>query len=70
MQYISHELIYFIRAILFGIAVYYAFFYFFLYFKPMVEGLTGVKKYDTDLWWMLSITISIVMGAVGAILLM
>jgi len=70
MQYISHELIYFIRAILFGIVVYYAFFFFFLYFKPMVENLTGVKKFDTDLWWMLSITISIVMGAVGAILLM
>jgi len=70
MLQISHDLIYFIRAILFGIVVYYAFFYFFLYFKPIIENLTGVKKYDVDLWWMISITISVVMGAVGAILLM
>jgi hypothetical protein len=70
MQYISQELIYFIRAIVFGIVVGYAFFYVFLYFKPIVENLTGVKKFDVDLWWMLTMTVSIVMGILGAFLLM
>jgi hypothetical protein len=50
MQYISQELISFIRAILFGVAVGYAAFYFLLYSKPMVEGMIGVKKLDVDYW--------------------
>ncbi len=70
MQYISRELIYFIRAILFGIAVGYAFFYFFLYFKPMFENMIGSNKLNVDTWWYVTITISIVMGMIGALLLM
>jgi hypothetical protein len=70
MQFISQELINFIRAIVFGVVVYYAFFYIFLYFKPIAENISGVKRFDTDLWWMVSITISVIMGAIGAMLLM
>jgi len=70
MQLISHELIYYIRAIAFGVVVYFAFFYIFLYCKPIVEDIIKVKKLDVDLWYMLSVTISIVLGMVGAILLM
>jgi hypothetical protein len=70
MQFLSHELLYFIRAIVFGVVVYFAFFYIFLYSKPMIESIIGVKKLDVDLWWMLSITVSVVMGMIGAFLLM
>jgi hypothetical protein len=70
MQYISQELIYFIRAILFGVVVYFAFFYLFLYFKPVAEDISGVKRFDVDLWWMIGVTISVIMGILGAILLM
>jgi hypothetical protein len=70
MQYISQELIYFVRAILFGVAVGYAFFYFFLYFKVIIEDISGIKKIDVDLWWILTISGSIIMGVIGALLLM
>lgn len=70
MQYISQELIYFIRAILFGVVVGYAFFYFFLYFKSIIEDILGGVKLNVDTWWYVTITISIVMGMIGALLLM
>jgi hypothetical protein len=70
MQFLSHELIYFIRAIVFGVVVYFTCFYIFLYCKPIVEDILKVKKLDVDLWYMLSITISIVLGILGAIMLM
>lgn len=70
MQYISQELINYVRAILFGIALGYAFFYLLLYSKPIVEEIAGVKRFDVDLWWILTVTIAVVTGAVGAILLM
>jgi hypothetical protein len=70
MQIISHELIYFIRSLAFGVAVGYAFFYVFLYFKPIAENIFGVKKFDTDLWWMIGVSTSVIMGIIGAFLLM
>ena len=70
MQFLSHELIYFIRAIAFGVVVYFACFYIFLDCKPIVEEILHVKKLDVDLWYMLSVTISIVLGILGAIMLM
>ncbi len=70
MQFLSHELIYFLRAIAFGLAVGYALFYIFFYFKPITENLFGVKKFDTDLWWMITVSISVVGGILAAYLLM
>ncbi|MFA5431370.1 MAG: hypothetical protein WC319_00585 [Candidatus Paceibacterota bacterium] len=70
MQYISLELINLVRAILFGVAVGYAFFYVLLYFKAMIENMAGVKKFDVDLWWIMMITVSVVAGILGAIFLM
>ena len=70
MQYISQELINFVRAILFGVAVGYAFFYFFLYFKVIIEDISGIKRIDVDLWWILTVSGSIIMGVIGALLLM
>jgi hypothetical protein len=70
MQYISQELINFIRAILFGVVVGYAFFYFFLYFKAIIEDILGGVKLNIDTWWYVTITISMVMGMIGALLLM
>jgi hypothetical protein len=70
MQFFSHELIYFIRTILFGVVLGYAVFYFFLYFKPVMEEILGDKRIDVDLWWMLTVSLSIVAGVIGALLLM
>jgi hypothetical protein len=70
MQYISQELITFVRAILFGIAVGYAFFYFFLYFKVIIEDIIKIQRIDVDLWWIMTVSVSIIMGVIGALLLM
>lgn len=69
MHFFSHDFIYFIRALLFGIAIGYAVFYFFLYFKPVIEDIAGAKKFNVDLWWMMTVTVSIVAGVIGFILL-
>ncbi|MFZ2390536.1 MAG: hypothetical protein WA092_01360 [Minisyncoccales bacterium] len=70
MEFLSHELIYFLRAIAFGIVVGYAFFYFLLYFKVIIEDIIGNKKIDVDLWWIMTVSVSIIMGVIGALLLM
>ncbi|MFA5207687.1 MAG: hypothetical protein WC428_03415 [Candidatus Paceibacterota bacterium] len=70
MQFLSHELIYFFRAIAFGVVVGYAFFYFFLYFKVIIEDIIKIQRIDVDLWWILTVSVSIVMGVIGALLLM
>jgi hypothetical protein len=70
MQFLSHELIYFVRAIAFGVAVGYAFFYFFLYFKVIIEDIIKIQRIDVDLWWIMTVSVSIIMGVIGALLLM
>jgi hypothetical protein len=66
----SEKLIYFTRAIFFGIVLGYAVFYILLYFKPIIEDIAGKKKFNVDMWWISIITISVVMGMIGAALLM
>jgi hypothetical protein len=70
MQIISHDLLYLIRAVLFGIAVGYTFFIIIFYFKPMAEKTFGIKSIDTDIWWWTGLTIAIILGIAGMMLLM
>jgi len=70
MQFFTHELIYLIRALAFGVAVGYALFYIFLYSKPIIEEILGVKKLDTDLWWIINVSAPIILGVLAAFLLM
>lgn len=58
----SEQLIQFIRALLFGISAGIASFYFFLYFKPIVEEIIGGNSIPVDLWWWFGIVFSIVLG--------
>jgi hypothetical protein len=70
MELFSHEFIYFIRAILFGVAVGYAFFYVLFYIKPIAENIAGVKHFDVNLWWIMTVSVSILAGIVAALFLM
>jgi len=70
MYYISRELLYLIRAILFGFAVGYAIFSFFYYFKPFAENTFNIKNIDTDVWWWSGVAISVVLGVAAFLSLM
>jgi len=67
---ITKELLYFIRAILFGITVGYLVFYFVVFFKPWTEKTFGFKKIDVDLWWWGGITVAVLTGIIIALLMM
>ena len=58
----SAEIVHYIRAFLFGITSGVACFYFFLYFKPIVEEIIGRERISLDLWWWIGITVSIFVG--------
>jgi len=70
MQYISHDLLYLIRAILFGFVVGYAIMAFVFYFKPWAEKTFNIKKIDTDIWWWTGVVVSIVSGITAMLLLL
>lgn len=70
MQFISHELLYLIRAIVFGFVVAYAIMAFVYYFKPWAEKTFNVKKIDTDVWWWSGVSVAIIAGIVSILLLL
>jgi len=71
MQFISHDLLYLIRAILFGFVVAYAIMAFVYYFKPWAEKtFKGNKKIDTDVWWWTGVVIAVVAGITSMLLLL
>jgi len=65
---ISKEVIYFIRAILFGIAVGISSHCFFLYFKLMTERAMDAK-FGLDSWYWTGFTISVILGILSALLM-
>jgi hypothetical protein len=62
------ELLYFIRAILFGVAVGISSHCFFLYFKLLVERAMDAK-FSIDLWYWTGLTVSTVLGILTALLM-
>lgn len=64
------EILYILRAILFGIAVGYSTSFFFRYFKPIAENFLGGKKINVDSWWWTGIVISIILGILSTIILL
>ncbi|MFA5714511.1 MAG: hypothetical protein WC998_02060 [Candidatus Paceibacterota bacterium] len=69
MYIISRDLLYYVRALLFGIAVGYTVMAFFFYFKAFAENTIG-RKIDTDIWWWSGVTISVLLGILASALLM
>ncbi len=67
---ISAESIKIIRAVLFGASVFWAVLYFFLYFKPFIEEITGTTKLNLDLWWWSGMAFSAVLGILTALLML
>jgi len=70
MQIISHDFLYFLRAILFGFAVGFSVFVIVYYFKPLVKSMLGVKDIDTDVWWWSGMTIAVILGVVSILILL
>ncbi|MFZ3054792.1 MAG: hypothetical protein WA091_02335 [Minisyncoccales bacterium] len=71
MQFISHDLLYLIRAILFGFVVAYGIMAFVYYFKPWAEKtFKANKKIDTDVWWWTGVVVAIVAGITSMLLLL
>ncbi|MDD5098507.1 MAG: hypothetical protein PHD31_02215 [Candidatus Pacebacteria bacterium] len=62
------EILYFIRAILLGIAVGISSHCFFLYFKLIVERAIDAK-FSIDLWYWFGFAVSTVLGILTALLL-
>jgi hypothetical protein len=69
MKFISHDLLYLIRAILFGFVAGYAIMVFAYYFKPWAEKTFNLKI-DTDIWWWSGVAIAIVLGITCMLLLL
>ncbi|MDD4531426.1 MAG: hypothetical protein PHH21_01835 [Candidatus Pacebacteria bacterium] len=70
MQVISHDFIYFLRAIFFGFAVGFSVFVIVYYFKPLTAKLFGLKDIDTDVWWWSGMTIAVVLGVIPILILL
>lgn len=64
------SIIYYLRAIFFGITVGYSMSFFFRYFKPITEKLFGGIKINVDLWWWTGIVISIALGILSMLILL
>lgn len=64
------EILYILRAVLFGIFVGYSISFFFRYFKPIAEKLLGKNRINVDLWWWTGIATSIILGILSMLILL
>ncbi len=65
------QILYYLRAVLFGISVGIAINLFFKYFKTVVEDLlTGGKFINVDLWWWTGRLLAIVLGLLATLYLL
>jgi len=70
MQIISHDFLYFLRAVFFGFAVGFSVFVIIYYFKPLAVNVLGVKEIDTDVWWWSGMVLAVILGVVSILILL
>jgi hypothetical protein len=70
MQIISHDFLYLLRAVFFGLAFGFSVFVIIYYFKPLAKNVLGVKEIDTDLWWWSGMVIAVILGIASMLLLL